>query len=94
MIAAAHALAAQYMGMRMIYLEAGSGASKTVPDEMIRLIRSYIDIPIIVGGGIRSAAMAAKKWNAGADIVVTGNLLQKPGGMKTVREIARGMRRR
>jgi phosphoglycerol geranylgeranyltransferase len=88
-IAAAHALAAQYMGMRMIYLEAGSGAPETVPDEMISMVRSQIEIPLIVGGGIRNAETAAKKLRAGADIIVTGNLLQSPGGLAVMKEIAK-----
>jgi phosphoglycerol geranylgeranyltransferase len=88
-IAAAHALAAQYMGMSMIYLEAGSGAPETVPDEMIQLVRSQIEIPLIVGGGIRNAETAEKKLRAGADIIVTGNLLQSPGGLAAMKEIAK-----
>jgi phosphoglycerol geranylgeranyltransferase len=88
-IAAAHALAAQYMGMSMVYLEAGSGAPETVPDEMITVVRGQIDIPLIVGGGIRNAETAMKKLRAGADIIVTGNLLQSPGGLATMKEIAK-----
>ncbi len=88
MIAAAHALAAQYMGMSMIYLEAGSGASLPVPNEMIRLVREYVDIPIICGGGIRDAASATEKLEAGADIIVTGNLLNDKNGTTVMREIA------
>ncbi len=87
-IAAAHALAAQYMGMSMIYLEAGSGAPLTVPDAMIKLVRSYIDIPIIVGGGIRDAKTALCKLKAGADIIVTGNMLRHKNGLATMKEIA------
>ncbi len=88
MIAAAHALAAQYMGMSLIYLEAGSGAPNPVPNEMIRLVREYVDIPIIVGGGIRGAARAIEKIEAGADIIVTGNLLHEKRGTAIMREIA------
>ncbi len=88
MIAASHALAAQYMGMSMVYLEAGSGAPKPVPDDMIRKVRSSIDIPIIVGGGIRDAATARDKLAAGADIIVTGNLLRGANGIAVMKEIA------
>jgi phosphoglycerol geranylgeranyltransferase len=88
MIAAAHALAAQYMGMDMVYLEAGSGAPETVPDAMIKLVRSYVDIPIIVGGGIKDAKTAIAKLKAGADIIVTGNLLRHRDGLSTMKEIA------
>jgi phosphoglycerol geranylgeranyltransferase len=87
-IAAAHALAAQYMGMSLVYLEAGSGAQQPVPDEMIALVRSQIGIPLIVGGGIRDAQTARAKLVAGADILVTGNLLQKSEGVAMMREIA------
>jgi phosphoglycerol geranylgeranyltransferase len=89
MIAAAHALAAQYMGMSMVYLEAGSGAPQPVPDDMIKLVRSYIDIPVIVGGGIRDAKTALAKLSAGADIIVTGNLLRRKNGLSVMKEIAR-----
>ncbi|MCP4622229.1 MAG: geranylgeranylglyceryl/heptaprenylglyceryl phosphate synthase, partial [bacterium] len=88
MIAAMHALAAQYMGMRTIYLEAGSGAPKPVPNKMISMVRAYVDIPIIVGGGIRDADTALEKIDAGADIIVTGNLLHAKSGTQTMREIA------
>ncbi|MDR3013335.1 MAG: geranylgeranylglyceryl/heptaprenylglyceryl phosphate synthase [Chitinispirillales bacterium] len=87
-IAAAHALAAQYLGMQMIYLEAGSGASLTVPPEMIKTVRACVDIPIIVGGGIRDKATAVEKLESGADIIVTGNLLQKENGLEIMKEIA------
>lgn len=88
-IAAAHALAAQYMGMHLVYLEAGSGAAQTVPAEMIRMVSSYIDIPIIVGGGIRDKETAEEKLEAGADIIVTGNLLQRENGVEKMKEIAK-----
>ncbi|MCL2689850.1 MAG: geranylgeranylglyceryl/heptaprenylglyceryl phosphate synthase [Chitinispirillia bacterium] len=91
-IAAAHALAAQYLGMHMIYLEAGSGATLTVPPEMIKAVRSCVDIPIIVGGGIRDKAAALEKLDAGADIIVTGNLLQSSGGLEVMKEIAQCVR--
>jgi phosphoglycerol geranylgeranyltransferase len=87
-IAVAHALAAQYMGMKLIYLEAGSGAQQSVPPEMIAMVKSQVDIPVIVGGGIRDAAAAREKLSAGADIIVTGNMLRSPNGMEVMREIA------
>jgi len=88
MIAAAHALAAQYMGMSMVYLEAGSGAPNPVPDAMIQKVRSCIDIPLIVGGGIRDAATATAKVSSGADIIVTGNLLRGKDGVSLMKDIA------
>ena len=53
-LAAAHALAGQYLGMRFIYLEGGSGAANPVPPEMIRAVKHLLEIPLIVGGGIKS----------------------------------------
>ncbi|MDF1544211.1 MAG: geranylgeranylglyceryl/heptaprenylglyceryl phosphate synthase [bacterium] len=76
-IASAHALAAQYMGMRMIYLEAGSGAEKPVPTEMVAAVSAYVDIPIIVGGGLRSPDACIERVNAGASFVVIGNSLEQ-----------------
>ena len=90
--AASHALAAQFMGMKLVYLEAGSGAPRTVPLDMIRKVRAGIDIPLIVGGGIRDAKTARKILEAGADIIVTGNMLRKSGGEKIMREIAETVR--
>lgn len=87
-LAAAHALAAQYLGMSLVYLEAGSGALQSVPPEMISIVRSWVDIPIIAGGGIRDAETAVEKLKAGADIIVTGNVLQKQNGLKIMKEIA------
>jgi len=92
-IAAAHALAAQYMGMGLVYLEAGSGAQHSVPDEMIRVVKQQVDIPLIVGGGIRDDETARDKLRAGADIIVTGNLLQLDDGIDRMRSIAGAVRK-
>lgn len=72
-IAIAHALAAELLGFKLLYLEAGSGADIPVPDEMVRSVSKAITIPLIVGGGITSPDDAAKKVAAGADIIVVGN---------------------
>ena len=76
-IAWAHALAAQYLGMKLIYLEAGSGAKKPVPDQIIHSVKKQVTVPIIVGGGIRSPEVARKKVAAGAQFVVTGNVIEQ-----------------
>lgn len=76
-IACAHALAGQYLGMKMVYLEAGSGAQYPVPVEMVEKVTKYIDIPVIVGGGIRDEEYAAKIAAVGASFVVIGNALEK-----------------
>ncbi len=75
-IAWAHALAGQYLGMKLIYLEAGSGAKKPVPDQIINSVKKQVTVPIIVGGGIRSPEVARKKVAAGAQFVVTGNVIE------------------
>jgi len=91
-LAAAHALAGQYLGMRFIYLEAGSGAREAVPPDMIRSVKHYIDVPLIVGGGIRSRGQALAAASAGADIIVTGNVVENTGVRRRVSEIIEGLR--
>lgn len=71
-IIVAHALAAEYLGMKLIYLEAGSGAKESVPDAVVAAVRKHSKLPIIVGGGIRDAEDAAAKIRAGADYLVIG----------------------
>ena len=92
-LAAAHALAGQYLGMRFIYLEAGSGAKKPVPPEMIRLVKNYIDVPLIVGGGIKTRELALAAASAGADIIVTGNVIENTEVKHKVAEIVEGIKR-
>jgi phosphoglycerol geranylgeranyltransferase len=91
-LAAAHALAGQYLGMHFIYLEGGSGAKKPVPPEMIRMVKHFIDIPLIVGGGIRTKEQALAAASAGADIIVTGNVIESTNAKQTVSEIIAGIR--
>ncbi|HOY44732.1 MAG TPA: geranylgeranylglyceryl/heptaprenylglyceryl phosphate synthase [bacterium] len=76
-ISVAHAMAAELLGMRMIYLEAGSGAHLSVPEEHIAAICRYTSLPVIVGGGIRAPEEAARKVAAGASFIVTGNVIEK-----------------
>jgi len=75
-IAVAHAVAAEIFGMKLVYLEAGSGAGRPVPDEMINAVASSIDIPVMVGGGIRNPETVAQKVASGASFVVVGNHLE------------------
>ena len=76
-IAVMYSLAAQYLGMRFVYLEAGSGAKKNVSAEMISNVRKYYDGLLIVGGGIKNSSIAKELAEAGADILVVGTLLER-----------------
>jgi phosphoglycerol geranylgeranyltransferase len=91
-LAAAHALAGQYLGMRFIYLEGGSGAKHPVPPEMIRTVKNYIDIPLIVGGGIKTKEQALAAVSAGADVIVTGNVIEGADVKQKVSEIIGGIK--
>lgn len=83
-LARAHALAAQYLGMKMLYLEAGSGAKSSVPERIIEEVSGYVDLPLIVGGGIRTPEEAALKVKAGADFVVVGNTFEETAGQERI----------
>lgn len=76
-IAAAHALAAKYFGMRFVYLEAGSGAKKPVPGDLIKLVKERVELPLIVGGGIRTREQVKELRRAGAEIIVTGTIIEE-----------------
>jgi phosphoglycerol geranylgeranyltransferase len=91
-LAAAHALAAQYFGMHFIYLEGGSGAKNPVPPEMIRTVKSVVDATLIVGGGIKTKEQALTAVSAGADIIVTGNLVESVGSEQKVADIINGIK--
>src|SRR3989337_1945218 len=91
-LAAAHALAGQYLGMHFIYLEGGSGAKDPVPPEMIRIVKHYIGIPLIVGGGIKTKAQALAAASAGADVIVTGNIIETSDAKQRVSEIIEGIK--
>lgn len=76
-LAAHTALAGQMLGLKLIYMDAGSGAEKPVSTEMIRAVKDEISIPLIVGGGINTAAKAKATARAGADVIVVGNSIEK-----------------
>src|SRR5512139_1051378 len=86
-LAAAHALAGQYLGMHFIYLEGGSGAKAPVPPEMIQTVKRYVNIPLVVGGGIRTKEAALATRSAGADVIVTGNVVETTDAKQRVLEI-------
>ena len=87
-IAVAHALAAEYLGMKLIYLEAGSGAQEAVPDEMVKAVSEECTVPIIVGGGIRNPQTARRKVENGASIIVTGNFFEDENNWDLIKEFA------
>jgi phosphoglycerol geranylgeranyltransferase len=88
-----YALAAEFLGMQLVYLEAGSGAPAPVPAEMVRAVRSVLSIPLIVGGGIRTGADAATLLEAGAQILVTGTVTEEEGLGNGFRDILREVQR-
>ena len=87
-IAAATALAGEYLGMKLIYLEAGSGAKESVPDEMVKAVSEQCSIPIIVGGGIRNPQTARRKVENGASIIVTGNFFEDENNWDFIKDFA------
>jgi len=79
-LAVQYALAAQLLGMKLVYLECGSGAPEPVPTALVRAVRNAVDIPLVVGGGIRTPEDATGIARAGADIVVTGTIVEVARG--------------
>ncbi|RLE80762.1 MAG: geranylgeranylglyceryl/heptaprenylglyceryl phosphate synthase [Thermoprotei archaeon] len=91
-IATAYALAAEYLGFEFVYLEGGSGG-KPVPENVILLVKKTVEIPVIVGGGIRTRELAKRAARAGADAIVTGTVLEKEKDPRDVIiEIIEGIR--
>jgi putative glycerol-1-phosphate prenyltransferase len=76
-IAVCTAMAGEMLGLKLIYMDGGSGAQNPIPAKMISAVRRSISVPLVVGGGINSATKAQNAWEAGADIVVIGNGLEK-----------------
>ncbi len=83
-IALATALAGEMLGMKMLYLEAGSGAKKPVPLNMISTISKHSRLPLIVGGGIKTKTRMVQAWGAGADLVVVGTAFEKDDFFKNI----------
>ncbi|MBL7891073.1 MAG: geranylgeranylglyceryl/heptaprenylglyceryl phosphate synthase [Bacteroidia bacterium] len=80
-IAVCTAMAGEMLGLKMIYLDGGSGALKPVSAHMIKSVKENITVPLVVGGGIRSVEQAASAIQAGADILVVGNALESDAGL-------------
>lgn len=82
-LAASTAMAGQMLGLQTVYIDAGSGAEKEISARMIAAVRKSITIPLIVGGGINSARKAIAALEAGADMIVVGNALEKDPDLLT-----------
>jgi phosphoglycerol geranylgeranyltransferase len=78
-IAVMYSLAAQYLGMRFLYLEAGSGATQSVSPQMVSAVRKHYEGILIIGGGIRGPDTAKEIANAGADIIVISTMIEQDG---------------
>ena len=93
-IAAAYALAAQFLGMRFVYLEAGSGAKTNVTPEMVKAVRHVFNGFLIVGGGIRDVKTAQNLVKAGANALVIGTFLEKGGSIKKLEQISKAIQKK
>lgn len=87
-LAVVHALAAEYLGMKLVYLEAGSGAVHPVPERMITAVADGCRLPVIVGGGIGTPEQAASRVAAGASFIVIGTRMEKGHGTGFLAEMA------
>ena len=82
-----HALCGEYMGHALIYIEAGSGAKRPIAGDTIRQVKSVINVPLIVGGGMKTAAQCALAVKAGADFVVVGTALEQNDSIDLLRDM-------
>jgi putative glycerol-1-phosphate prenyltransferase len=82
-IALCTAMAGEMLGMKLVYMDAGSGARRPVSEEMIQLVSSFIEVPLLVGGGIRNPEKVYLNARAGADLVVVGNAIEKDASLLT-----------
>jgi putative glycerol-1-phosphate prenyltransferase len=92
-IAATTALAGEMLGLKVIYMDAGSGAQYPVPAPVIRAVKEHVQAPVFVGGGIRTPEAAVNACKAGADIVVVGNAFEKdPSLIRKIADAVHGCR--
>lgn len=91
-IAACTAMAGEMLGLRAIYMDAGSGAKNPITESMITQVSKNVHIPIIIGGGIRTPEKAVANCKAGADVIVVGNAIEKDSGV--LKEIANAIKTR
>jgi putative glycerol-1-phosphate prenyltransferase len=83
-------MAGEMLGLRLIYMDAGSGAPNPIPAAMIKAVKRAVKLPVIVGGGMRTADAAQAAWKAGADVVVIGNALEEQP--RFIEELATALR--
>ncbi len=88
-----HGLAGCYLGMQLLYLDAGSGASEPIPPPVISALRKYVELPIFVGGGITSTDVAERLVKAGASGIVIGNLFERRGNFNLFKDFERAIHR-
>jgi putative glycerol-1-phosphate prenyltransferase len=74
-------MAGEMLGMKLIYMDAGSGARYPIREEMIAIVARNIEVPLVIGGGIRDPEKAYRNCKAGADIIVVGNAIEKDPGL-------------
>lgn len=80
-IAACTAMAGEMLGLRTIFLDGGSGALNSVSESMVKRVSEHVNVPIIVGGGLKTPEMAKARFDAGATVVVVGNAIEKDGSL-------------
>lgn len=90
-IAVCTAMAGEMLGLRVMYMDGGSGARDTITPEMIYAVSRAVNAPLIVGGGIRDKATAMKILNAGADIIVVGNALERDPSSSILEEVTQAV---
>lgn len=90
-IAACTAMAGEMLGLKVLYMDGGSGAMYPVPPAVIKAVSTYTQIPLIVGGGIRTKEQALLAWKAGADVIVVGNALEQADGEALLESISEAM---
>jgi putative glycerol-1-phosphate prenyltransferase len=79
-------MAGEMLGMKLIYMDSGSGAKRPIPESMIEMVASQVEVPIIVGGGITEPEKAYRNCKAGADVIVVGNAIEKDSSL--IKELA------
>ena len=82
-------MAGEMLGLKLIYMDGGSGALNPIPISMIEKVKENISVPLIVGGGIRDPHTAAERFKAGADIIVVGNAIEDENSLlEKIAEVA------